>query len=75
MALKETQNSFGDEGLKKVISVATEKTGIVGGWREDGKFWWDAVHIFDDENKAAKSGIENEQIAIYRIDTNYLKFL
>jgi hypothetical protein len=75
VALKETQNSFGDEGLKRVIEVATEKTGIVGGWTEDGKFWWDAVQIFDNEDAATKSGIENEQIAIYQIEANYLKYL
>jgi hypothetical protein len=75
VALKETQNSFGDDGLKKVITVATTKTGIVGGWRADGKFYWDAVLIFDNEDMATESGIENEQIAIYQIETNRLKFL
>lgn len=38
VALIETQNCFGDEGLAKVISVTNEKTGIVGGWGNDGKF-------------------------------------
>lgn len=75
VALKETQNSFGDAGLKKVIAVTTEKTGIVGGWREDGKLWWDAVQIFDNEDAATAAGIENEQIAIYSIDQNRVKFL
>jgi hypothetical protein len=74
VALKETQNCFGDEGLKKVIEVATEKTGIVGGWK-DKKFYWDAVMLFSDEEEATKTGIENEQIAIYQIETNRLKFL
>jgi hypothetical protein len=75
VALKETQHSFGDEGLKKVISVATEKTGVVGGWKEDGKLWWDAVQIFDSEDSATQEGIKNEQLAIYQIETNRLKFL
>ena len=75
VALKETQNSFGDEGLLKVLSVANERTGIVGGWREDGKFWWDAVKIFDNEVEATAFGIENEQIAIYHIEANYVKYL
>jgi len=75
VALKETQNSFGDAGLKKVIAVATEKTGIVGGWREDGKFWWDAVQIYDNEDEATTAGLKNEQIAIYHIEANEVKFL
>lgn len=75
VALKQTQNSFGDEGLKKVISVATEKTGVVGGWKADGKLWWDAVQIIDNEDAATESGIENEQLAIYQIENNRLKFL
>lgn len=60
VGLKETQNSFGISGLSHVIDVATEKTGIVGGWDYDGKFWWDAVRIFDSEEEATKFGIENE---------------
>lgn len=75
VALRETQNSFGIQGLMKVIEVATEKTGIVGGWTSDGKLWWDAVQIFTDEKEATEFGISNEQIAIYNIETNYLKNL
>ena len=75
VALKETQNSFGDEGLMKVIAVASEKTGIVGGWNEEGKLWWDAVQIFDNENAAIESGRENEQLAIYHIELNKVIWL
>jgi hypothetical protein len=75
VALKETQNSHSDEGLKHVIAVANTKTGIVGGWREDGRFWWDAVLIFDNEEEATIAGHQNEQIAIYHIEKNYVKFL
>lgn len=75
VALKETQNSFGDDGLKRVIEVATAKTGIVGGWNEEGKLWWDAVQIFEGEEMATKAGIENEQIAIFHIERAYVKYL
>lgn len=75
VALKETQNSFGDEGLLKVLAVASEKTGVVGGWNEEGKLYWDAVEIFENEDAATKKGVENEQIAIYHIETNYVKYL
>ena len=37
VALNETQNCHSDEGLKHVIAIANAKTGIVGGWREDGE--------------------------------------
>lgn len=75
VALNETQNCHDDQGLKKVIAIATEKTGIVGGWKEDGKFWWDAVMIYDNEEQATIAGIQNEQIAIYHIEKNYVKFI
>jgi fructokinase len=75
VALLETQNSHGTDGLKRVIEVSKEKTGVVGGWSEDGKFWWDAVQIFEDEKQATEFGIANKQIAIYHIETNFVKFL
>jgi hypothetical protein len=75
VALKETQNSFGDEGLIKALEVAQRTSKVVGGWKEKDLFYWDAVLIFNNEDEATKAGIENEQIAIYQIENNYLKFL
>lgn len=74
VANRETQNCFGDEGLKKALTVAY-RTGTIGGWLENERWYWDAVVIYDNEDEATKAGIENEQIAIYNIETNYLKFL
>ncbi len=51
IAMKETQNSFGVEGLIKVIDIANKTTNIVGGWK-DGQFYWDAVYILNNETEA-----------------------
>lgn len=75
VANKETQNCFGDEGLRKALEFARSTTKTLGGWREKELFYWDAVMIFDDEEEATRSGHENQQIAIYNIETNFLKFL
>ena len=71
IALKETQNSFGDSGLKRVIEVAARTTQHVGGWKDEksGRFYYDCVMIVDDEAEAIRLGIENEQIAIYNLET------
>lgn len=75
VANKETQNCFGDVGLRKALKVAQNTTQTIGGWLEETKWYWDAVMIFDNEDEATKAGIENEQIAIYQIENNKLKFL
>jgi hypothetical protein len=75
IAMFETQNSFGDEGLNKVIAKATVTTGIMGGWNEDGLFYWDAVYIIHDRNEAIRIGRENQQIAIFHLDSKDLIYL
>lgn len=75
VANKETQNCFGDDGLKKALGVAINTSQTLGGWKDKELFYWDAVILFDNEEEATFAGIENEQIAIYHIETNYLKFL
>lgn len=75
VALKETQNSFGDEGLKKVIQFASETTHIMGGWKEGKLFYWDAVMILDSKEEAIQAGKENDQISIYNLETATLIYL
>lgn len=75
VAIKETQNCFGDVGLMKALDVAQRTSQVVGGWKEKDLFYWDAVLIFNNEEDATKAGIENKQIAIYHIESNYLKFI
>ncbi|ACT96719.1 hypothetical protein Dfer_5528 [Dyadobacter fermentans DSM 18053] len=74
IALAETQDSFGDEGLRKVIETAQRKGAAVGGWKHEGKFYYDASIIIEEEAEAMKLGRENKQIAIYNIETGkYIK--
>lgn len=75
VAMIETQNSFGDAGLQAVIAKSSATTGVMGGWSEDGLFYWDAVYLIKDRETAIKIGKENEQIAIYNIENNELIYL
>ncbi|MRJ09838.1 hypothetical protein EDL98_01860 [Ornithobacterium rhinotracheale] len=75
VALKETQNNFTDEDLKKVIETAKKTTNIVGGGRKNGKFYLDAVMLVGDEEEATRMGIENGQIAIFNLATRQSKRL
>lgn len=75
VAMKETQNCFNDAGLKKALEVAMKSSKIIGGWKEGKKWYWDASWIYENEKEATEAAIENEQIAIFHLDTAYLKFI
>ncbi|GHT01649.1 hypothetical protein AGMMS49525_03070 [Bacteroidia bacterium] len=67
VAYLETQDSFDDEGLKRVLKHAMEHEKTVGGWldNDDGSFYYDSVRIFTDLDAAMRFGRENNQIAIF----------
>ena len=80
VAMKQTQNSFGTEGLAKVANTIEEiqadaaKIGLnidgrlaFGGWydSESGLYYYDATVIYQDREKAIEAGRANEQIAIF----------
>jgi fructokinase len=69
VACLETQNCFGDEGLKRVLEHALIHEKKVGGWLDDesGSFYYDSVRIFTNLDEAKKFGRENKQIAIFDI--------
>lgn len=71
VAMKETQNCFNDEGLKKAIKIAKQTTNIVGGWldKENDLFYYDAIMIVEDLETALKLAKENKQIAIFDLET------
>lgn len=75
VGMKETQNSFGDQGLKKVYDVAINSTGVIGGWEHEGFFFWDSVLIIQDEEEATRIGRENGQRAIHCLHTGKIKRL
>lgn len=76
VALKKTQNSFGNEGLAKVANVIENlqasgnlngRVLAFGGWydSESGLYYYDATVIFDNRAEAIEAGRANEQIAIF----------
>lgn len=66
-AYKETQNCFGNEGLKKALQHALEHDKVLGGWlnSENGKFYFDSCKVFQNVEEAVRFGRENEQIAVF----------
>lgn len=67
---KETQNSFGKRGLKKVIEHSLRTTKVIGGWKGyNGRFYFDTVIVETDGMKAIDLKDEHRQQAIYHLDT------
>ena len=76
VAMKQTQNSYGAEGLAKVANVIEElqasgningRTLAFGGWydSESGLYYYDATVIFQNRVEAIEAGRANDQIAIF----------
>ncbi|WP_034256822.1 hypothetical protein [Adhaeribacter aquaticus] len=67
VAYKETQNSFGTEGLKIVITHAQAHDQIVGGWlnTENNQYYFDSCKVFRSRKEAIEFGREQEQLAIF----------
>ena len=69
VAVVETQNSFGLEGLANVVQYVSEHPNInaFGGWYNDDNnhFYFDATIIVDDLETAMDFGRYNKQIAIF----------
>jgi hypothetical protein len=72
-AYLETQNSFGYEGLDKVINHAINHGKVVGGWldTETNLYYFDSSKVFENLKEAIEFGKQNKQIAIF--DLNELK--
>jgi fructokinase len=74
VAYLETQDSFDDEGLKRVLkhALAYEKT--VGGWLSDenDRFYYDSVRIFTDLEEALQFGRENKQLYVFNLASGEL---
>lgn len=70
VALNETQNSFGIEGLEKVVELAKQNNYCVGGWLDSatGRYYYDCTIIVDSLDKALFYGQLNNQIAIYNLN-------
>lgn len=67
---KDTQNSFGRKGLKKVLEHSLETTKVMGGWKGyNGKFYFDTVIITHDGMEALDLKHEHKQLAAYHLET------
>lgn len=66
-----TQNSFGKQGLKKVIVHAQNHNNVIGGWLnlDNNRYYFDSIKIFKDLPEAIKFGRENQQIAMFNLTT------
>lgn len=69
VAVADTQNSFGLEGLANVVKYVSEHPEInaFGGWynSENNKFYFDATLIIKDLKTAVEIGRANKQLAIF----------
>ena len=69
VAVVDTQNSFGLEGLANVVKYVSEHPNInaFGGWynRDNNMYYYDATVIVDDLAAAKELGRVNKQIAIF----------
>lgn len=72
VAFAATQNSFGAEGLARVVDFVAndEKANAFGGWldTETGLYYYDAVAIVMDRDEAERLGRANGQIAIFDLE-------
>lgn len=69
----ETQDSFGVEGINHVLDVCEDLLiNTIGGWLDDGKYYFDAVRIFPNYERAdaIHFGILNRQICGWDITNN-----
>ena len=67
VAYFETQDSFGEEGLRRVLNHALAHEKKVGGWlnEENKQFYFDSIRIFTNLEEAKRFGRKNKQIAIF----------
>ena len=72
VAVSDTQNSFGFEGLANVVKYVEEHPEInaFGGWynSENNMYYFDATVIVDDLTVAKELGRLNKQIAIFDLE-------
>lgn len=72
VAVAATQNSFGPEGLQRVIEYAGTHNEIAafGGWLDEksGRYYYDAVVVCQDLTDAMELARVNEQIAFFDLN-------
>lgn len=73
VAVAATQNSFGPEGLQRVIDYADthKEVAAFGGWMDEksGLYYYDAVIICEDRADALELARVNKQIAFFDLNS------
>lgn len=73
VAVAATQNSFGPEGLAKVIKYVQDHPEVdaFGGWynSKDGQYYFDATIIVPTKSEAIELAKVNKQLAFFCLDT------
>lgn len=72
VAIRETQNSFGNAGIASVLDVVKAgKANAIGGWYDEqsGLYYYDATLVVNNLEQAIRLGIENDQLAIFDLNT------
>lgn len=73
VAVADTQNSFGPDGLAKVVRYVKTHIGVnaFGGWynSKTGQYYYDATIIVTDFNEAIELARKNKQLAFFDLDT------
>ncbi|MAO65064.1 MAG: hypothetical protein CL666_08690 [Balneola sp.] len=74
VAVIDTQDSFGEEGLENVAEFAIENDLSIGGWfsEDNQKFYWDAVKVINNKKEAIGFGKLNQQFAIFDLEEQEL---
>ncbi len=74
VSVEATQNSFGEEGLAKVITYVKShpEVNAYGGWlnSDNNKYYFDATMICQTKEEAEKMAKENHQTAYYDLEKN-----
>lgn len=75
VAIADTQNSFGLEGLANVVKYVSEHPEInaFGGWynSQNNMYYFDATVIVEDLKKALELGRANKQLAIFDLANGF----
>jgi fructokinase len=73
VAFAATQNQFGPQGLDFVLAHAQGPNGkgIVGGWFNQGQYYFDSVSIYTTRVAAVEAAKVNGQIGIYNLRTGH----
>lgn len=68
VAIAETQNSFGIQGIANVLdAIAKGKANAIGRWYDEqtGLYYYDAVQVLNNLQEAYEAAILNDQLAFF----------